>query len=96
MTFPEDIVEKAWARANGICECGRVSHEHHTDEDCEEKLIKTNRGREGTGCWETHHKDGNPDNNILSNCEIVCWPCHILITAAQSRRITPVLRRRIS
>jgi len=47
-------------------------------EKCErfkKALIRENRGRSGTGCWEAHHKSAN-GNDILSYCEIVCFECH--------------------
>jgi 5-methylcytosine-specific restriction endonuclease McrA len=34
-----------------------------------------NRGREGRGAWEAHHVNANGED-ILSNCEILCWDCH--------------------
>ena len=62
--FSEETVERAWKRSGGYCE------------KCKEKLVKGNQGREGKGCWEAHHKDGNPKNNKPENCQILCWPCH--------------------
>lgn len=64
MSFSPDTVNKAWDRAKGKCE------------RCSKTLVKTNRGREGEGAWETHHRDGDSNNNNLSNCEILCWSCH--------------------
>jgi hypothetical protein len=63
--FSDETVEKAWKRSgSGYCE------------ECGKELKKGNRGREGEGCWEAHHKDGNPKNNKPENCQILCWPCH--------------------
>jgi len=75
--FPDEVVEQAWARAEGRCECRRITHEHSYAR-CNKELVKENRGREGRGAWEAHHKisqeaGGEP---ILSNCEIMCWDCH--------------------
>lgn len=74
MAFSIPIVEAAWNRAGGKCECRRKSHEHHYVR-CNKQLVFDNRGRTGRGCWETHHINSNgPDT--LSNCEIICFDCH--------------------
>ena len=72
MPFPESVVEAAWKRANGKCECRRSTHGHSIPHS--KQLVKENRGRDGRGAWETHHKSG--DSDTLSNCEILCWDCH--------------------
>lgn len=74
MAFTEETVKKAWNRADGKCECNRASHEHSGR--CSDLLVWGNRGREGLGAWEAHHKDGNSNNDSLANCEILCWECH--------------------
>ncbi|NQT29187.1 MAG: HNH endonuclease [Candidatus Saganbacteria bacterium] len=64
MAFSDETIGKAWLRAGGRCErCGR-------------ELVLKNRGREGLGAWEAHHKDDNENNDPLINCQILCWPCH--------------------
>ena len=64
MPFSNEVILAAWARAGGKCErCGK-------------SLKFENRGREGWGAWEAHHKDGNENNDAISNCEILCWECH--------------------
>jgi len=78
--FPEPVVQAAWNRAGERCECRRRTHNHPYIR-CENKLKKEKRGlREGTDSWEPHHitsqEAGGPDT--LSNCEILCWPCHKL------------------
>ena len=73
--FSDETVEKAWKRSGGYCECNRVSHSNHEGRSCGKQLVKENRGREGRGAWEAHHKGDNSDNS-LSNCEILCWDCH--------------------
>lgn len=73
MAFPQSVVDAAWARSGGYCECTRVSHGH--GKKCGKQLVLGNRGREGRGKWEAHHRTaGGPDT--LSNCEILCWDCH--------------------
>ncbi len=72
--FPEDVIEKAWVRSCGCCECRRPNH-GHGDMRCCRALKKENRGRDGEGAWEAHHL--NPDTPpVLGNCRIYCWPCH--------------------
>jgi hypothetical protein len=73
MPFPTSVVEAAWARAKGKCECTRTTHNHSVPHG--KQLVWDNRGREGRGAWEAHHKiRGGPDT--LSNCQILCWGCH--------------------
>jgi len=62
--FTKEIIEIAWEKANERCQ------------NCGNDLIWKNQGREGKGCWEAHHKDGNPKNDKQENCQILCWPCH--------------------
>lgn len=73
--FPLDVVEAAWNRSGGACECTLANHRHFYGR-CRNPLIKGNRGREaGSGAWEAHHI--NPDAPpVLGNCRILCWPCH--------------------
>lgn len=74
MAFPDYVVEAAWRRAGGRCECERVTHDHGRRR-CGKQLVWGNRGREGRGAWEAHHRvAGDPET--LSNCEILCWSCH--------------------
>lgn len=73
MAFPDSVVQQAWQRAGGRCECTRITHGHGAR--CNKQLVWANRGREGRGAWEAHHRrKGGPDT--LSNCEILCWDCH--------------------
>lgn len=77
MVFPDNVVEAAWRRAGGRCECRRLSH-NHPYVRCNKELVWENRGRDGRGKWEAHHRvsvdAGGADT--LSNCEILCWDCH--------------------
>ena len=76
MAFPEDVVEQAWKRAGGKCECKRREHKH-VPVRCGKDLVYTNRGREGQGRWEAHCV--NPKfTDILYNCEILCADCYKL------------------
>ncbi len=64
MSFSKKTKEDAFNSADGHCErCGK-------------KLSFGNNGREGWGKWEAHHKNSN-GGDILSNCEILCFDCHV-------------------
>ncbi len=74
MAFSDSVVEAAWRRAGGRCECRRRSH-NHSYVRCNKQLVWDNRGREGRGKWEAHHRSST-GGDTLSNCEILCWNCH--------------------
>lgn len=65
MAFPDSIVDQAWENANGKCErCGATLH-------------KQSQGSESSYGWEAHHKTrAILGSDTLSNCEILCQPCH--------------------
>ena len=64
MAFPDSVVTACWQKADRKCEkCGRT-------------LVLENKGRVGFGCWADHHIDGNPNNDSITNCQILCWRCH--------------------
>ncbi len=67
--FPDSVVEAAWVRSGGRCECERSSHNH--GKRCPTKLNKASRGKETSMGWEAHHTNSNGEP-ILSNCEILC------------------------
>lgn len=72
IVFSQDVVDAAWRRAQGRCEC-RSFHSKR----CWAKLTKNNRGHEGyPGAWEAHYIDPN-GAATLDNCEILCWDCYI-------------------
>ena len=74
MVFSDEVVEGAWRRADGRCECRRKTHDHLYVR-CNKHLVWQNRGREGRGAWEAHHKSIFHGDGF-SNCEILCWNCH--------------------
>ena len=78
MAFPLSVVEAAWRRSGGRCECQRSSCGHGYWR-CGKQLDWSARGNDyAYGGWEAHHKTaaavGGPDT--LSNCEILCISCH--------------------
>lgn len=76
MAFSDDVIDAAWDRSDGHCECRRTTHNHNGR--CPRILIKSLRGRDVPGGWEAHHKTATilGDNDTLSNCEILCQLCH--------------------
>ena len=75
MPFSDDTVRTCWQIVGGKCECRRTSHQHPSGR-CNKELVWENRGRSGRGAWEAHHIDSNPNNDKLTNCQILCWDCH--------------------
>ena len=73
--FSDEIVEQAWTRSGGKCECTRTTHGHTGR--CNKMLLKSSRGdRDSSYGWEAHHISSS-GGDTLSNCEILCWnPCH--------------------
>lgn len=68
MAFPQSVIDQAWKRSGGKCECTRSSCKHIGR--CNKVLTAHN--------WHAHHKTsvaaGGADT--LSNCEALCVPCH--------------------
>jgi hypothetical protein len=73
MTFSDEIVERAWKRSGGICECTRGNHGHGGR--CKQQLIKDLRDdKSSQNGWEAHSISGQY-RNLASDCEILCWEC---------------------
>ena len=69
----ENIVEKAWTRSGGRCECTRENHWHCGR--CNGILIKNFRGEsDNTYGWEVYSKNGSIKEP--SDCEIYCIKCY--------------------
>ena len=64
--FSEEVVKKAWERANMCCE------------NCGKKLVWNNHEEGERGAWEAHHitPKSHGGTGDLSNCEILCLECH--------------------
>jgi len=72
-SFTLTVVQDAWQRAGGSCECRRLTCGHIGR--CHKQLGWQSRGLETELGWEAHHINRNgPDT--LSNCEILCQRCH--------------------
>lgn len=73
MSFTDRVLQQAWRRAGGRCECKRWTHKHEQAR-CGEALVLTSRGKEGQGRWEAH-RISSTGGDTLTNCEILCWDC---------------------
>ena len=70
MPFSDEIVERAWKRSGGNCECTRIKHGHGGR--CNRPLTRSLRGEGG---WEAHSISGLY-KNLAADCEIFCWDCY--------------------
>jgi hypothetical protein len=64
MAFSDTTVETARRITGGKCE------------KCEKLLSWEQRGRTDSLAWEAHHRDDDPENDSVINCQILCWDCH--------------------
>ena len=77
MAFSQDVINKAWKRAGGKCECTRRDCPEHIVVSCRRVLDPYNK-RPGMK-WEAHHKNAQKNlssHDGASNCEILCVACH--------------------
>jgi hypothetical protein len=72
MALEESVVDQAWARSGGRCECTNSDHGH--SKRCGRELLRDRRGAEPSYRWEAHKKVADGEDN-LSNCEILCHEC---------------------
>ena len=73
--FSESLVERAWRRSGGACECEKIAHGHIGR--CNKMLLKSYRSDQSSAYgWETHSISGQ-HLDTMSDIEILCWdPCH--------------------
>ena len=64
--FTEEVIKKAWERANKRCE------------NCGKQLAWDNHEEGQWGAWEAHHITSKSEGGSgeLSNCRILCLDCH--------------------
>ena len=74
MPFTDHVLQQAWKRAGGRCECSRWTHKHNIVR-CANELVLASRGKEGQGRWEAH-RVSRSGGDTLFNCEILCWDCY--------------------
>ena len=61
------VVEQAWRRSSGKCECTKSTHGHRGR--CNKPLVWTNKGKGNTGRWDAC-------GSCNSDCKILCAECH--------------------
>ncbi len=68
MAFPQEVIDAAWRRAGGKCECTRTGCVHNGR--CNKALR--------AGAWHAHHRTAQAADgpDTLSNCECLCVDCH--------------------
>lgn len=73
--FSESIIEQAWVRSGGKCECDEVGHGHTGRHN--RTVLKVYHGdRYSEYGWEAHSVSTRHLDS-LSDCKIYCWePCH--------------------
>jgi hypothetical protein len=84
--FSKEIIEKAWIRSGGRCECTRTTHDHTGK--CYKMLLKSFRGdRKSEFGWEAHSISGRYLDS-LSDCEILCLDSCLKPALQQSKDLT--------
>jgi len=70
-SFPQSVIDAAWRRAQGRCECRENCHSILNR--CTRILDPQNKipGKQ----WHAHHINSNGES-VLSNCKILCVSCH--------------------
>lgn len=73
IAFAPVVIEAAWERSGGMCECARTSCGHSSR--CNKSLVRSSQGKDSPRGWEAHHvRSTGPA--VLSNCQILCRSCH--------------------
>jgi hypothetical protein len=72
--FPEEVVKKAFLRANARCQCEREDHDHGTF-TCFKQIIWENRGNKAERSGWNAHYFVSPEKGgklTVENCEVLC------------------------
>ena len=76
--FQEEILKKAFFRANMRCQCEKDNHDHGNF-TCFKQIIWENRGNktERSG-WEVNYliSPEKGEKLTIENYEILCWRCY--------------------
>ena len=78
MAFSQEVLDQAFARSGGRCECKRDhagQQAHHRGSNCPRGFARFGP------YWEPHHikpLDAGGDDS-LTNCEVLCFLCHRLV-----------------
>ena len=70
MAFSDKTKDDAHKRSGGRCECTRTGTGHEHTGRCPTKVTRTGA--------QYHHRtaQGSGGDDSLSNCEVLCVPCH--------------------
>ena len=76
--FSEYLIERAWKRSGGECECEKEAHGHVGR--CNKMLMLSYRSDHSSAYgWEAHSISGQYLDE-MSDIEILCWdPCYKMI-----------------
>lgn len=89
--FSEELVNAAWIRSKGLCECMDLARCRHVTVPHWRQLSWADRGKDSSlKGWEAHHVDpsGEPE---LSNCRILCIECHKNTPSYGTGRDNPIV-----
>ena len=76
--FPEEVVKKAFSRANARCQCERENHGHGSF-TCFRQITWEHRGnsKERSGWIALYFVSAEEGGKTtVENCEILCWDCY--------------------
>lgn len=75
MPFSKEVIEQAWARSGGQCECER---QYLHIGRCSRKLSFNKRGLYSLDGWEAYHlvPEFRGGKDTIENCEILCMICY--------------------
>ena len=74
MNINDNIIEKAFKRSGGKCECRSWTHNHNVVR-CGQDLIWERHGKEGKGRWEARCINPKVPESA-SSYEILCADCY--------------------
>ena len=76
--FPEEVVKKAFLRANMRCQCERENHDHGSFTCYKQILWEHRKNTTERSGWEAAYfvEPEKGGKITLENCEILCWNCY--------------------
>lgn len=84
MPFSNEIVDGAWKRSGGKCECTRPRHGHTGR--CNQPLQATAKADMASSYgWKVNSVSG-VYKNLLADCEILCIKCFKAVTETPTKK----------
>jgi hypothetical protein len=80
MGFSEDVIEQAWNRSGGKCECKRWTHNQNYSR-CSIQLVKYIRGKEAQGRREANVSIGP----VMTPCPTVRFSAGVVISGLNTK-----------